>query len=248
MIHGPQSRQQTEQALGVAAHVVARRKVRPAGERLAIRREPHRQRPAAASAQHVHRGHVQAVHVGPLLAIDLDCHVMPIQVGGDLHVLERFARHDVAPMAGRITDGQQDGFVFARGAGERLVPPGVPVDRIVGVLAQIRAGFENQAVGVARASVGPYVPGARRRGVCGGALQLLLQFFGKRGRSRQPEHFIVGRRVAAEDEANEDGHGAAAPRGVHDTVAPFIGCAGADASRQRRNRRCQFVTVPNCWT
>ena len=47
------------------------RQVRAAPERLAVGREQHGHRPAAAPAAKLHEAHVDAVHVGPLLAVDL---------------------------------------------------------------------------------------------------------------------------------------------------------------------------------
>ncbi len=50
-------------------------------------------------------------------------------------VLEALALHDVAPVAGRVADAQQDGPVLARCAAlERLGPPRVPVHGVVRVL------------------------------------------------------------------------------------------------------------------
>ena len=62
-------------------------------------------------------------------------------------VLERLALHDVAPVARRVADAQQDRLVFALRLLERLGTPRIPVDRIVGVLEEVRAGFVGEAVG-----------------------------------------------------------------------------------------------------
>ena len=45
---------------------------------------------------------------------------------------------------------QEDRLVFSRLRLERLLSPGIPVDRIVRVLQQIGAGFVDQAIGFAR--------------------------------------------------------------------------------------------------
>ncbi len=56
-------------------------------------------------------------------------------------VLERFALHHVAPMARRVADAEED-RACPRAARARAPPaPGVPVDRIVGVLKEIRDWF-----------------------------------------------------------------------------------------------------------
>jgi hypothetical protein len=49
--------------------------------------------------------HVDLIDVGALLAIDLNVHEKFIHHGGSRPILETFVRHDVAPMAGCITDG-----------------------------------------------------------------------------------------------------------------------------------------------
>lgn len=53
----------------------------------------------------------------------------------------------MAPVAGRITDRQQDGDIPVPGRREGVVTPRVPAHRIVGVLAQVRAGLLAQPVG-----------------------------------------------------------------------------------------------------
>ena len=60
--------------LGERRHPVARLvgEVRAAVERLAVRREEHAHRPAAAAGQRLHGVHVDRVDVGPLLPVDLD--------------------------------------------------------------------------------------------------------------------------------------------------------------------------------
>src|SRR5262249_51508072 len=63
----------------------------------------------------------------------------------DPGILERFAFHDVAPVAGRVADREQDGFVLGSGAGEGFLAPGGPVDRVVRVLEKVGTGLVNQA-------------------------------------------------------------------------------------------------------
>ena len=96
---------------------------------------------------HLHRGHVDVVDVGAFFTVYLDAHEAFVHQRCDLVVLERLALHDVAPVAGRVSDAQQDRLVFAARLLQRRVAPRVPRDRIVGVLSQIRAGFVRQPVG-----------------------------------------------------------------------------------------------------
>ncbi len=123
-------------------HPAARfpRVVRTAVERRTVRGEEARHGPAALP-RHRDRGvHVDGVEVGPLLAVDLDAHEVLVHHGRRRVVLERLVRHDMAPVAGRIADGQQDRHVPLARPRQRVRSPLVPVDRVVGVLPQIRAG------------------------------------------------------------------------------------------------------------
>ena len=52
-------------------------------------------------------------------------------------------------MAGGVADGEEDGLVFGARAGERLVAPRIPVDRIVGMLEKVRALLIYEPIGVA---------------------------------------------------------------------------------------------------
>src|SRR5207248_617650 len=56
-------------------------------------------------------------------------------------VVERLALHDVAPVAGRVADGDEQGLALGAGACESLLPPRLPVDRVLGVLEGVRAGL-----------------------------------------------------------------------------------------------------------
>src|SRR5690606_741804 len=53
----------------------------------------------------------------------------------------------MAPVAGGVAHGQQHRDVAAPRLGERLLTPLPPVDRVVGVLAQVRAGAVCESVG-----------------------------------------------------------------------------------------------------
>ena len=106
------------------------RKVGTAEERLAGRREQAGHRPATLAGQCGGGGHVDRVDVGPLLAVDLDRHEVPIEVIGYLGVLERLVRHDVAPVAGRVTHGQQNRLVASLRRCECLLPR-PPIHRIL---------------------------------------------------------------------------------------------------------------------
>ncbi|MDC4225991.1 MAG: hypothetical protein MPW15_17510 [Candidatus Manganitrophus sp.] len=111
--------------------------------------EKHRQRPAAAAPDEELNGVlINLVEVGPLLAIDLDVDEVLVHPLRGLFILERFVLHHVAPVAGGVADGEEDRLVLIFGLFKRLLPPGVPIDRIVRMLEEIRAGFVNEAIGV----------------------------------------------------------------------------------------------------
>ena len=115
------------------------REVGPTEKRLPLGRERRGHRPAATAGQRLDRGHVDAVHVGPLLAIHLDGDEVLVEIPRDFEILERLALHHVAPVTGRIAHAEQHRLVLPRGARERLVAPRVPAHGIVRVLEQIGA-------------------------------------------------------------------------------------------------------------
>ena len=88
-------------------------------------------RPAAVAGQRDDRVHVDRVEVGPLLAVDLDVDEALVHQRRRLRVLERLVLHHVAPVAGGVADREQDRPVLVACAGERLLAPRVPVDRVV---------------------------------------------------------------------------------------------------------------------
>ena len=115
-------------------------------EGLAVRRQEERHGPAALAGEGLHGGHVDAVDVGTLLAVDLDVDEVLVHDVGGLARLEGFVGHDVAPVAGAVAHRKEDGLVLGAGLLEGLIAPGVPVDGVLGVLQQVGAGFVREAV------------------------------------------------------------------------------------------------------
>ncbi len=64
------------------------------------------------------RLHIDMIDVRPFLAIDLDVHEKLVHDRGGRGILKTFMRHDMAPMAGGITDREQDRLVGALRIGE----------------------------------------------------------------------------------------------------------------------------------
>src|SRR6266496_2495753 len=71
--------------------------VRAAVKRLEIWRKPHTHRPPARTGRRLHECHVDAIDIWPLLTIDLDRHVVPIQSSRHIWILEALMFHLVAP-------------------------------------------------------------------------------------------------------------------------------------------------------
>ena len=136
------------------------REVRAAEERLAVGREEDGQRPAALPGERDDGVHVDRVDVRPLLAIDLDVDEELVHHRRGRLVVERLALHHVAPVAGGVADRDEQRLALRAGATERLLPPRLPVDRVVGVLEEVRARLLRKPVH--RGSVGVMSPAARR--------------------------------------------------------------------------------------
>ena len=114
--------------------------------RLTFRGQEDGHRPAAVAGEGSDRLHVEGVHVGALLAIHLDVHEEPVHEFCHRGVLEGFVCHDVAPVARGVPHRQQHGLVPAAGLVEGFGSPGVPVHRVVGVLAEVRAALGGKTV------------------------------------------------------------------------------------------------------
>ena len=143
----PVARQEQQQLLESRPAVGrARREVGAGVERQPLRGEEHRHRPAAGTGDRLHHAHVDAIHVGPLLAVDLHVDEVLVHHRRDRIVLERFVLHDVAPVAGGVADRDEQRLVGGGSGGERLLAPRVPVDRVEGVLQQVGTALLEQTV------------------------------------------------------------------------------------------------------
>ena len=119
-----------------------RREVRASVERLAIRRQEDRQRPPALSRHRLDGLHVDVVDVRPFLSVHLDRHEVAVQDLGDRRGLEGFVLHDVAPVARRVADREEDRLLLGARLREGLLAPRIPVDRVVLVLEEVGRGLE----------------------------------------------------------------------------------------------------------
>jgi hypothetical protein len=108
--------------------------------------KPYAHRPAAAARCCLDESHVNAIHIGSLFTIDFNVHKLAIHDFGGGSIFEGLMRHDVAPVTGGITDREKNGFVFASRFFERLLPPGKPFHRVIGVLQQVGRLLVSQSV------------------------------------------------------------------------------------------------------
>ena len=109
--------------------------------------QEHGQWPAAAALrQQLVRELVDAVEVGPLLAVHLHVDEQLVHQRRGRLVLEGLVRHDVAPVAGGVADREQDRLGGSARALERLRAPGMPVHGVRGVLQEIGAGLAREPV------------------------------------------------------------------------------------------------------
>ena len=62
-------------------------------------------------------------------------------------ILEALPFHHMTPMAGGIPDTDDDRFIFLSGPGKRILSPWQPIDRVMGMLQQVRAALLNECIG-----------------------------------------------------------------------------------------------------
>ena len=130
---------------GASVKVVGR-EVGAAGDGPTVRKHKHVERPTALLSQRMKCVHVELVHIRAFLAVHLDRHEVGVEEFRQFRILEGFALHDVAPVAGRVADAHQHQLVLRLSLRKRLRPPRLPVHRIVRVLEQVGAFLADQAV------------------------------------------------------------------------------------------------------
>ena len=125
---------------------VHRRKISPTIKRLALRSKKHRHRPPPAPRKHLHRLHINRIQIRPLLPVNLNVDKMPVHNPRDRLILKRLPLHHMTPMASRIPDTKQYRLILQPRPPQSLLPPRIPIHRIVSVLQQIRTRLMNQPV------------------------------------------------------------------------------------------------------
>ena len=82
--------------------------------------------------------HVDAVHVGTLFAVNLDGHEALIEDLCNIGVLERFALHNMTPMAGSVSYTDEQQAIGFGGQGNGIGAPHLPCHGVLHVAADIR--------------------------------------------------------------------------------------------------------------
>ena len=129
-----------------------RREVGAPVEGLAVGGQEHGEWPPTLSGKGLNRAHVQGVDIRTFLPVHLHVHEPLVHDLRDKRIIERLPFHHMAPVARRVADRQENRAVLRPGSCQRIGPPGVPVDGIVRVLAEVGALLECQSIQVSGSS------------------------------------------------------------------------------------------------
>src|SRR5205809_5227110 len=127
---------------------VTRWKIGTSIEWATIRGEEDGHGPATLLGESLHCLHIDVVYIWALLAVYFDGDKMLVHEACNVFVLEGFALHDVAPVAGGVANAEQNWFVFLLGFLQGFFAPWVPIYGVVGVLQQVRACLVDEPGGV----------------------------------------------------------------------------------------------------
>ena len=108
---------------------------------LLLRRHDNGEGPAAAAGYGGADLHVYRVHIRPLLPVHLDRNKVPVQNFRHLPVLKGLVGHHMAPVTGGVADAEKNRLVLLLRPLKSFLTPGIPVHRILPVLAQIGGAF-----------------------------------------------------------------------------------------------------------
>ena len=145
---------------GLTGAILAR-EISAGDEGFAAGREEHGERPAACVTESGRGRLVDLIDVGAFFTVDLDVDELLVHERGDFRIAEALLVHDMAPVARRVADREQDGFAGRLRLFEGRLSPGTPVNGIVLVQKKIRARLLLEQI-AAHVSPGD---GALRRGV-----------------------------------------------------------------------------------
>jgi hypothetical protein len=87
--------------------------------------------------------HVRSVDVWSFFPVNLNADKCVVEEFGDILVFEAFFLHDVAPMACGVAYADENGLVFCFSFVKSLLTPGIPINRVEGVLKEVWTLFVN---------------------------------------------------------------------------------------------------------
>ena len=128
-------------------HVLGR-VVGAAVEGVQVGREEDRHGPAALAGEPHHGGHVDVIEIRPFLPIDLNTDEVLREKLGNLLALEGFVLHNMAPVAGGVADGEENGLVLVPRFLKGFLAPGKPLHGVVGVLEQVGTRLVDEVVDI----------------------------------------------------------------------------------------------------
>ena len=147
---GPQNRRKPRTPVAILG-----RKISPTEKGFELRREPRTERPPTMAGERLHVGHVNLVHVGPLLAVHFDRDEVLVQNRRHRLILKRLVRHHVTPVTRRITDAQKNRLFLRPRPRKRRFAPRQPRHRILRMLEQIGRFFREERIGHPAITAGP---------------------------------------------------------------------------------------------
>src|SRR6266480_7181664 len=104
--------------------------------------------PATLLCKGLHGLHIDFVYIWSFFTIYFNRDKMLIHEASDVFILEGFALHDMAPVAGRVANTEQDGFVLLLRLLQGFFAPWVPIYGVVRVLQEVWACLVDEPVGM----------------------------------------------------------------------------------------------------
>src|SRR2546430_8436427 len=104
--------------------------------------------PATLLCKGLHCLHIDVVYVGSFFTIYFNGDKMLIHQASYVFVLEGFALHDMAPVAGRVANTEQDGFILLLRLLQGFFAPWVPIYGVVGMLQEVWTCLVDEPVGM----------------------------------------------------------------------------------------------------
>ena len=128
------------------------RKICAAVKRFCLRRKKYGHWPATATSHGLNGVHVNGVDVRSFLAVNFDIDKQLVHERSGFDIFETFVGHYVAPVTRRVPNRKKYWLAASAGESKRIFSPRIPIDRIVAMLAKVRADFVTEAIGHVRKS------------------------------------------------------------------------------------------------